>query len=511
MSENNTNEKKVKQKEANVAVDKRTFSLMMTSILSVVVLIVIVILFNIVVDKILGKHLTFDFSANGQNSISATTKDFINTLPEGSSIRIVGLFDVPESLAGTPLEYIVPLLEDYEKQSNGKVTVEYINPDNYPYIITELDPTGVYDIGASTGLYAICYEGKVDTVDPYSDCFIFENQYNASYGTEIPVPVSNISESAFTNTMVNLTNGYSHHAYLVEDSRVTSYSNQIKLMLDNLGIEVSVLDYGDSEFVIPADCELLILNNLQQDITEHMAEEINQYIGRNGKLIITSDYAVSISTNFENLNTRVLNDRGLNIDNFMIYENDPNFIINQDQGIYNVNLSNDFASFSNTNLIGTQFSMSVSRVTTKYDSSINVLPVLTTSDQATRVEYDEVAGGWTTFGTASTYNVAMYSTGTSTNHENFEIYVLGTTTLSSDNYISSLSDPNVVLFRNIVKSTLKIEKSYDIASKNLSNYGIDTTKVSMSNVSALIVVLVAVVPLALIVIGTVVYTRRKHL
>ena len=44
-------------------------------------------------DKIFGKALTFDFSDSAQNSISQESIDYLNSLPEGTTIRVIGLFN----------------------------------------------------------------------------------------------------------------------------------------------------------------------------------------------------------------------------------------------------------------------------------------------------------------------------------------------------------------------------------------------------------------------------------
>ncbi|MBR6484949.1 MAG: hypothetical protein IKT14_08005, partial [Clostridiales bacterium] len=105
--------------------DKRSKTLQMFSVASVIILIVIVLFVNIIFDVIIGDKLTFDFSATGQNSISQVTEDYLDSLPADTHVRIVGLMDRPVNLKDSPYEYIVPLLDDYQAKSNGKITVEY--------------------------------------------------------------------------------------------------------------------------------------------------------------------------------------------------------------------------------------------------------------------------------------------------------------------------------------------------------------------------------------------------
>ena len=76
--------------------------------------------------------MTFDFSDSSQNSVSKETIDYLDALSPDTRIRIVGLFNRPDNVASTKYQYIVPLLDDYVKESKGKVTVEYIDPTEHP-------------------------------------------------------------------------------------------------------------------------------------------------------------------------------------------------------------------------------------------------------------------------------------------------------------------------------------------------------------------------------------------
>ena len=106
--------------------DNRADKLKLYSIGSVVLLIAIILLVNFLFDRMFGNALTFDFSDAGQNSLSQESIDFIDSLPEGTAIRVVGLFSRPDEVDSTPYQYIIPLLDDYVRKSDGKIIVEYL-------------------------------------------------------------------------------------------------------------------------------------------------------------------------------------------------------------------------------------------------------------------------------------------------------------------------------------------------------------------------------------------------
>ena len=95
-----------KNRSSSASTDSRAKTLKIYSIGSVLMLIAIVVLLNILITGLLGSALTFDFSANNQNTITQQTQDFIDSMPENTSVRIVGLLERPADLQNSPYEYI---------------------------------------------------------------------------------------------------------------------------------------------------------------------------------------------------------------------------------------------------------------------------------------------------------------------------------------------------------------------------------------------------------------------
>lgn len=104
----------------NNQTDERADKLKLFSIFSVVLLAAIILLVNFLFDKVLGKPLTFDFSDSFNNTISSETQEYLDSLPEGTNIKIVGLFNRPDNVASTEYQYIIPLLDDYVRSQAAR-------------------------------------------------------------------------------------------------------------------------------------------------------------------------------------------------------------------------------------------------------------------------------------------------------------------------------------------------------------------------------------------------------
>lgn len=161
--------------------NSRADQLKLYSIGAVCLLLAILLVVNILFDKLLGNAMTFDFSDSGSNTISSETQDFLDSLPSDIKVRIVGLFEKPSNVSGTAYRYIIPLLDDYEKKSDGRITVEYVDPVADPTIISQLDPTNSYDLASENGSFVLQYNGSIRVIAPI-DCYYWDQDYYFTNG-----------------------------------------------------------------------------------------------------------------------------------------------------------------------------------------------------------------------------------------------------------------------------------------------------------------------------------------
>ena len=491
-----------------VKTDNRAKTLRFVSFWSVIILVAILLLANILFDGLLGKALSFDFSMSGNNSLSQESVDYINSLPQDSNIRIIGLLDKPENLANSPYQYIVPLLDDYQARSNGRITVEYINPEVYPSIINQLDPKGVYDL--SSGNYVVAYNNNVKVISPY-DCFAYDNSQSTSYSM---VPTANNVEYTFTNAILQLARGYSFRAYIITGLQEEG-SVYLTSILESIGCDVSELPVSDN-FTVPEDCNLLILNGPNTDISESMYVKIQDYLYNGGDMIVAVNYSASnVTEKFTNLNN-VLHYVSLHIDDSVIRDNNASYQLESSGFNSLTDLNGQIVSVNDELADFTQFKSSFARPVRDFGtphSYIQVYPVASTSANAMAVKTDE-NGQTTDYENEGQYNVAMYGTFDGM-VDPPEVMVFGTTNFTSDNYIANFgfNDSNIEFLRAVIRMLLGTDDSdaLEIASKPLDDYSLDQTKVTGSAQTMVLVIFMIVIPLGLVIAAAIVYNRRKNL
>ena len=488
--------------------DDRAKKLKMYSIGSVVLLIAIVLLSNILFDAIFGKALTFDFSDSGQNTISQISVDYINSLAPDTHIRIVGLFNRPDNVSGTPYQYIVPLLEDYVKKSDGKITVEYVNMLEQPTIINQLDPTNSYDLTSKQDSYVVEYNGKIKIVDPL-DCYSYDEEMSAYYGKY--VVIGNNTEFTFTNAMFNLTSNYSFKAYVITGLRENGNIYLTKI-LESMSIEVSELPVSEN-FTVPADCDLLILNGPNSDISEKLYVALTDYLNNGGKMFVAVDYSLNnVGERYDRLNA-LLNQMNINIDPVLISENDPGYQLGGYSVDSTVTAADKFADYAGITYLHSTYARAVRHIESA-NTGIQTYPVLETSDKASLLEVDNQGNIIENAAQIeSRYNVAMYSV--SDAGEPAKLFVFGTMNFSSDEYISSygLNDTNVEFFRSCIRelSSNRTALALSIPVKNVDDFSLDAQKSTTSIATIMLVVFMIIIPLILVSMAIIVYTKRKNL
>ena len=487
--------------------DERSGKLKLYSIGSAIILIAIVIIVNVLFDKILGKALTFDFSDALSNTISQESIDYINGLPQDTKIRIVGLFDKPADVSGTEYQYICPLLDDYVKNSKGKITVEYINPNNQPTIISQLDPNNSFNLSSQSGNFVVKYNDKIKIINPY-DCYSFDETYLSQGYFYV---TGNNVEYAFTNSMYILTNGYSCKAYLITGLEEDG-SNYLAKILESMAIEPVGLPVSEN-FAVPEDCDIIIMNGPQNDISEKMYVELSAFVKRGGKFFVAVDFnVINVTEKYERLN-KLLNEMNLALDPYLIAENDSGYQLGGYQLDHVVKACDGFSDYAEITLLHSTNARSV-RAADVPGNTFKTAPVLKTSENASTTALDQYGNAIeSSMVTGKQFYVAMYSAGEGADPA--KAFVFGTMNFTSDQYISSygMNDTNVDFFKSCIRelTSTKQFNTLNVPTRNVENFALDADKSTTAASTVVLVVFMMLIPILLVALAVVVYTKRKNL
>jgi len=477
-------------------VDKRSRSLRLFSIGSVILIIAILLVVNLLFDSIFSGKLSWDLSSMQVNSIGDVSKGIVAKMSK--DVEIVGLFELTTAAETQYIDF-VPVLNDYAAKSNGHITVRYVDPVKYPSIVTELDPNNT--ISPTAGSFVVKCGTKIKLINP-ADCFTYDQQ--TLYQTGSYVATSNNIEYNFTGAISYVTSDEVTKTYFTTNHKESTHV-QLNTLLSNNGIEVA--DISTLEITsIPDDCSLLIIDDPLSDISTPDISLLTNYLNNGGKVIVITGYE-SANLTFPNLN-EVLHTMNLNISNSRISENDMTYRIQATTGY--MGYADIPAGTFAPALYSKALLLADLRAITIFDnpkSYIAVEPVITSSSSSVL----EPNGDATQTGVPGTQNIAMYSANSGGKAKS-EAVVIGSTYLTSDDYIGqySLNDQNVLFFSAIAQKLVGTANNVQVDVKQIPNYTFASAPAANTQ-GFLAVALIALLPMTFIIVGVVIYKKRKNM
>ena len=239
---------------------------------------------------------------------------------------------------------------------------------------------------------------------------------------------------------------------------------------------------------------------------------MTDYISKGGKMLVAVDYSQNnVTEKYDRLN-QLLNQMNVNADPLFIYETDPGYQRNGYASDSNVTVANAFVSYSSDYALHCSNGRSISELSST-NSAITVIPALMTSSTAYALKLDQT-GNPIDDGiyNSGTHFVAVYSGNESSGAE---MFVFGTLNFTSDAYISAYgtNDSNVEFTRSCIRDLLNStgNPTLGIATKTVDNFNIDTTKATTTSSTLVLIIFMMVIPILMIGVAVVVYTKRKNL
>ena len=247
--------------------------LLSTAMLAAVL--VLAVLLNLLVRAIPAKYTEFDLSEAKMYTLSDSTKALVEGLEK--DVHIYYLCET-----GSEDTIITKLLDHYAAES-GHLSWEQKDPTLYPTFAAKYGAENV-----STGsLIVTC--GENSTVLDAAD--LYEYDYTDYYTTG-SASVTFGGEKQITSAIYKLTAAGQSHAYYTTNHGEQTLTDSLTDALDAQNIDAQPLDLLTS--TIPEDCDLLIINDPQQDFasTGGLVDEMSAlraYLKNGGHLMLTTD------------------------------------------------------------------------------------------------------------------------------------------------------------------------------------------------------------------------------
>ena len=206
----------------------------------------------------IGNHHRFDFTGLAQFTLTSQTKDALADLETPVDVLC---FFTPDNPVREPARN---LLTEYQYYTN-QLSVDFIDPDIKPDLARQY---GITQAAAQYG--TVVFESNKRHRSVYGPQIIFE------------------AEHAFTSAILEVSGIVQKKVYFLtghgESSIASNYSNATEGLLDNL-FQVATIDLLTTRGV-PEDCAVLVIAGPTKALRSDEIEILDNYLNNNGSLMI---------------------------------------------------------------------------------------------------------------------------------------------------------------------------------------------------------------------------------
>jgi ABC-2 type transport system permease protein len=483
------------------SIDKRNKSLKTISITSTIIFMVILLVVNIAFGGLLGDKLKWDWTPGQMYSIGDVSKNILSSMTK--DVEIVGLFN---DQTDTAYKDIREMLENYKKDSGGRISLRYVDPVKFPSILMEIDPDKYLNPSANNFVVRCTATGKAKIITD-SELYSTEMDPNTyqTYVTGIT------AEQSFTGAIKYVQSETTPVVYFTTDHKELAFETEYSLLvtvMKNNNYEVKPLATFDLA-EIPADCSILIMADPKDDISTAESIMILKYLKSGGGLMVITDFS---NSRFPKLNDLLL-DFNLEISNDKIREDGADHRFNNDP--YVIRAIAPASTITESAVDGWTLVDNVRGIIELKNTKewIKVSAVLTTTDQGVA----ETSGDVNQASDLTTQNIGMISENSgsvngSTVKESAKVMVIGSSSIFQDATLQMSNQLyNIYLFYTGIQwlANASSEDNLYIAAKTPASYGVTLGTQSVKVFTA--VLIIVILPGALLLAALFVYRKRKHL
>jgi len=461
----------------------KNISLQAFSVSMIAIVIAVAVLGNLAFASLPTKYTEFDVTKQRLFTLSDATKELVKTINDPVKIYAY----VAENSKDATIDRI---LQEY-RELNKNISIEYVDPQMSPKFYqkyTDSTPS-LNSLFMETGT-------KSKYVDA-NDMFLSDYSYNEESGSYDTV-VSYDIEGRITAGLSYLIYGTSGVIYNLtghdEQGLDAGYMDAINKA--NLDVEDIALISQD----IPDDCQLILINAPRSDFSSDDADKIIKYVDNGGAIMISLDVSDDLANRMPNFKKLLdyfdveVHD-GLVVDQANSYQ-DPFYILP------NVS-SNEITDgvYGRKNVW-----MPYAKAMTSDGDDVVITPILKSSDVSyNKVDvenaktYDKIDGD-----EDGPFYVALLST----KNDKGKAYIVGSPFLFSDTVDQATSNASATIFMNIVNGNITEDTTFTavVPARNM-----DSEPFIISNFAGIIIFLVVmiVIPFVLIIIGLVIWLKRR--
>lgn len=467
----------------------------------VVIVTAVVIVLNMVVGALPSKYREFDITGQKLTEIGDQTMEVLNQLDTEVNLYLV-------ASGGQENETIQKLLERYGEASDN-IHVEVKDPVKSPAFLEKYKDATFYMNSV------IVESGERYRVLSPNQIFMQEMDYNTGGYTTTGFD----GEGQITSAISYVTSEDLGKVYMLAGHNELERSETLTSLLEkqNLAIEDLNLITADA---VPEDAEFLFIFSPEKDITDTEVEKINDYLAAGGHAFIVDSYVGEVER--PNLD-KILEGYGLDVVDGIIVENDTNHYTGDGQAYLVPAMEDHEITASLKTFVLSPGSQGIRELEGHRDSLL-ISPLLTTSEssyskansanpETLEKEEGDVDGPFMiaaavteTIGSGEEESGDEDAEGAESNPAQTKIVVMTSDMVFNESINSVVGGGNYDFIGSAITWLSDTEVNSSIPSKEINNSSLTLTAMNLIILGGLAVV---VIPVAVIVIGLIIWIRRK--
>lgn len=467
-------------------------SVFSTGMIAIVVALTVVV--NLIASALPETYTQIDATSQKLYSITKDTEKYLDTLKDDVTLYVMVNKNSKD-------DNVDRTLQKYASASKH-VKVKYVDPNVSPTFASKYTDNDV----TSNSIIVVCGD-RSKVIDYNSD--IYEYSYDSRYNYSV---TGYDCEGQVTAAIQYVTSESTTNVYELTGHDESTLSGDFSEVFQKRFMNVGSLSLLTVD-AIPEDCQAIFITAPQSDLSEDDLSKLSQYLGNGGKIYLSIDYSKwNDLTNFKKL----LSDNNIETTESLLAETDRSYYY-QSPFYLLPNVENTEVSSSVAGMTQVFVPYSVGLTYTGEDDS-NVTSFMTTSDTTIAKAAANIAAVQSQ---ADAANIAsaqdgdtqgQYSLGMMVTNENGgELCVLGSAMMCTDSANQIVSGHNATLFNGIVNALVTTDDGNSdnavvIAAKD---YTVSNLTVSANAMLVYGILWGIFMPIALIIIGIIVWARRR--
>lgn len=467
-------------------------SVFSTGMIAIVVTLTVVV--NLIASALPETYTQIDATSQKLYSITEDTEKYLDTLKDDVTLYVMVNKNSKD-------DNVDRTLQKYASASKH-VKVKYVDPNVSPTFASKYTDSDV----TSNSIIVVCGD-RSKVIDYNSD--IYEYSYDSSYNYSV---TGYDCEGQVTAAIQYVTSESTTNVYELTGHDESTLSGDFSEVFQKRFMNVGSLSLLTVD-AIPEDCQAIFITAPQSDLSEDDLSKLSQYLGNGGKIYLSIDYSKwNDLTNFKKL----LSDNSIETTESLLAETDRSYYY-QSPFYLLPNVENTEVSSSVAGMTQVFVPYSVGLTYTGEDDS-NVTSFMTTSDTTIAKAAANIAAVQSQADAANIASVqdgdtqGQYSLGMMVTNENGgELCVLGSAMMCTDSANQIVSGHNATLFNGIVNAlvTTDDENSDNAVVIAAKDYTVSNLTVSANAMLVYGILWGIFMPIVLIIIGIIVWARRR--